>query len=247
MYLATRKIRSAGRTSGSIEITLPAELHLLEGIDCRLSVRDGIRPEIVLQPELSAAQSVFESMWQMLRVGLSDIDEIGDFSVADFTLTLFPPTHWQERPPLACADALAVIRDRANRCDRESPAVIRLLSFLAIVAGQRLGLSGSLALAFGDAVAYIITGISAGLGIDFERGLAHRAFWGDRQATSPGSPFDPAVWEQARPGFRRVLDQFRRWQSDPDIYAAARENWYRALSMEVGNGIDGAPIQLADY
>jgi hypothetical protein len=233
MYLATRKIRSAGRTSGSIEITLPAELQVLEGIECRLIVRDGTRPEIVLQPELSAAQAVFQSLWQMIRLGLSDVDEIGEFSPSDFILTLFPPTQWQERPPLACADALAVIRSQARLQNQDSTALTRLISFLAVVAGHRLGLTGSLALAFADATAYIMTGAAAGLGADFERGMAHRAFWGNGRATSLGSPFDQTAWEQARPGFRRLTKQFLQWQIDPRLYSEAREKWYRALSMEV--------------
>jgi len=95
LYLGTRRIRSAGRTSGSIEITLPVQLQVLEGAECRLMVRDGSRPEIVLQPDLSAAQSLFYELWQKLGLGLREVDEIGDFSPADFTLALFPPRHWQ--------------------------------------------------------------------------------------------------------------------------------------------------------
>ena len=97
MYVGTRRIRSAGRTSGSIEITLPAELQVLEGVECRLMVRDGPRPEIVLQPDLSAAQTLFDALWQKLGLGLGEISELGDFSPGDFTLALFPPRHWQER------------------------------------------------------------------------------------------------------------------------------------------------------
>jgi hypothetical protein len=234
MYLTTRRIRSAGRTSGSIEITLPADLQVLEGVECRLMVRDGPCPEIVLQPDLSAAQTLFHTLWQKLRLGLGEIDELGDFSPADFTLTLFPPHHWQERPPLACADALAVLRQRAGQADRESETLTRLLAFLAVAAGYRLGLKGTLALAFGDAVAYLITGTSAGLGTDFERGMAHRTFWSEGRAQSLGSPFDDRIWEQARPGFRRVYDQFHTWQENPEAYAAAREKWYRALAVEMG-------------
>lgn len=235
MYLVTRRIRSAGRTSGSIEITLPAQLQVLEGVKCRLMVRDGSRPEIVLQPDLSAAQSLFDALWQKLRLGLGEIDEIGDFSPADFTLALFPPRHWQERPPLAYADALAVLRRRAGQEDREPEALTRLLAFLAVAASYRLGLNGTLALAFGDAVAYLIAGIPAGLGTDFERGMAHRIFWGEGRAQqSLGSPFDNQTWQQAQPGFRQVHDRFRVWQEDPNAYAAAREKWYRALTVEMG-------------
>ncbi|MBU0510594.1 MAG: hypothetical protein KJ638_02690 [Chloroflexi bacterium] len=235
MYLGNRKIRSAGHTSGSIEITLPVRLQILEGVECHLTVRDGSRPEIVLQPDISTAQLLFQDLWQKLRLGLEVVDEIGDFSLADFTLALFPPRHWQERPPLAYADALSILRWLSGQTDQATEAVARLLAFLAVVAGYRLGLERALALAFGDAVAYLITGIPAGLGTDFERGMAHRAFWGDSHVQQPvGSPFDDQTWKRGQSGFRRVYDQFYVWQDDPGASAAARENWYRALTVEMG-------------
>lgn len=235
MFLGTRRIRSAGRTSGSIEVTLPAQLQILEGVKCRLMVRDGPRPEIVLQPDLSAAQSLFDALWQKLDLGLEEIGDIGDFSPADFTLALFPPRHWQERPPLAYADALAVLRQRSGHEDRGPEALTRLLAFLTVAASYRLGLNGTLALAFGDAVAYLVAGTPSGLGTDFERGMAHRIFWGEGRAQqSLSSPFDDQTWQQAQSGLRRIYDQFRAWQEDSDAYAAAREKWYRALTVEMG-------------
>ncbi len=235
MYLGTRTIRSAGRTSGSIEITLPTGLQGLEKVECRLLVRDGPRPEIILQPDLSEAQAFLSELWQKLRLGLGEIDEIGDFAIGDFTLGLFPPHHWQECPPLAYADALAALQQRTGQRNGNQEALTRLLAFLAVVAGYRLGLRGPLALAFGDAVAYLTTGMSVGLGTDAERGLAHRVFWGDGLVPQPlSSSFADQVWRQARPGFRRVYDQFHAWQENPAAYTAAREQWYRALQMEMG-------------
>jgi hypothetical protein len=235
MYLGTRKIRSAGRTSGSIEVTLPAQVQDLEGVECLLVVRDGTRPEIVLQPDLSAAHILFRVLWQRLHLGLEEIGEIGDFSASDYNLAFFPPRHCQERPPLSYSDALAVLRQRVGQTDRVPDDLARLLAPLAVAAGYRLGLKDALALAFGDAVVYLITGTPAELGTDFERGMAHRAFWGEGYGQRPQSaPFDPEVWRQAQSGLRRVYDQFRTWQENPRAYASAREKWYRGLVIEMG-------------
>jgi hypothetical protein len=234
MYLGTRRVRSAGRTAGSIEVTLPAQLQALEGVTCHLTVRDGARPEIVLQPDLSAAQAIFHTLWHHLCLGLGEPDAIGDFSVADYAMTLFPPRHWQERPPLAYADALAVLRQRSGQADGEPESLTRLLAFLAVAAAQRLNLHGVLALAFGDAVTYLMTGSSAGLGTDFERGMAQRIFTSAGCAQQPGrSLFDEQVWQRAQPGLRRVYHQFCAWQDHPQTYATAREMWYRALTLEM--------------
>jgi hypothetical protein len=233
MYLATRRIRSAGRTSGSIEITLPTELQVLEGVECRLLMRDGSRPEIVLQPNLSEAQALFREFWQKLRLGLRRAGEIGDFSVGDFTLVLFPPRHWQERPPLAYADALAVLHRQSDHHDRYREALAQLLASLAVVAGGRLGLEGALALAFSDSIAYLMVGRSPGLGTDFERGMAHRIYWGNRTPESLGSPLHEQVWRQAQPGLQQVSAEFYAWQENPNAYAADREKWYRALTLEM--------------
>ncbi len=239
MYFLRRRIRSAGRTSGSVEITLPAELQIMERVECRIFVRDGPRPEIVLQPDLSAAQAVFQELWEKLCLGLSEVGEIGDFSLADFNLALLPPRHWQDRPPLAYADVLRIQRGRTAAApsfrDGESDAAMgRLLAFLSVAAAYRLGLSGSFALAFGDAVAYLMTGTRPDLGADFERGMAHIVFGQGAVNQVSGSPFDEAVWRQARSGLKRVYDKVAEWQQNPTAYAAARERWYKALTVEVG-------------
>ena len=238
MYLGTRKIRSAGRTSGSIEITLPSELQVLLGVSCQLTVRNGTRPEIVLQPDLTGAHVLFQTLWDCLRLGLMDINEIGEFALVDFTLTLFPPSHWQDHPPLVYAEGLIVARARHNgsaQTGRSLEAATHCLASLATVSAGRLGLTGVLALAFGDAVPYCLFGIAAGLSTEFELGMAHRAFWnGQTRAVQTGSPFDTEIWLKAQPGFQRVYEQFRIWQAHPDRYDDARDKWHRALSMEIG-------------
>lgn len=238
MYFGSRKIRSAGRNSGSIEVTLPPQLQELEDVECHLMVRDGTRPEIVLQPDLSATQALFEELWQRLRQGLGEVDDIGSFSPADFTLALFPPRHWQERPPLAYVDALILLHQRTKSTNNVREALTRLLAFMTVAAGYRLKLHNTFALAFGDAVAYLMTGISAGLGTDFERGMAHRIFWGiNAPSQQLGFGLDAQVWQQARPGLRRVYEQFQHWQDNPTAYTVAQDHWYKALAVEMGTRI----------
>lgn len=243
MYLGSRRVRSAGKTSGSIEITLPVDLEVLEGVECRLILRDGPRPEIILQPDVSPAQTLFRALWEKLRVGLSGFADIGEFSSSDFSLAFFPPRHWQEQPPLAYADALAVLREEVGTEGLDPGALARLVAFLAVAAAYRLDLRGSLAAGFGESVAYLMTGSAAGLGADFERGMAHRVFWGDGSAQRMGSPLSDEGWEQARPGFKRVCEQFRDWQEHPEVYAGARDRWYKAVAVEVGVRV--SPIE--DY
>jgi len=262
MHLGTRRIRSAGRTSGSVEITLPPMLQVLEGTECQLMVRDGPRPEIVLQPDLAATQDLFQTLWQKIQLGLGEIGELSDFSLADFTPTFFPLQHWQERPPLSYADAMIIIQRQDLRISSSSShfhngknhsagdprssggdprssggdedALTRVLAAFVVNAGYHLGLQGRFALAFGDSLAYLVTGNPTSLGADFERGIAHRLFWGEDCFPQPFSrPFDDRDWLQARPGFRRVFDQFLTWQETPTICTVARDQWYRALTIEL--------------
>jgi len=103
-----------GRTSGSIEVTLPPSLQPFTGLGCRVVVRDGLQPEIVLQPDLAGAKALLEALWQKLAFALGARELVDDFTPSAFTLTLLPPRHWQRGLPLAYADALSLMR-RAKR------------------------------------------------------------------------------------------------------------------------------------
>ncbi len=249
MYLGTRKVRSAGRTSGSVEVTLPVQLSVLQGVECRLVVRDGARPELVLEPQLDEARSFFRDMWEKLALGLAEVDEIGDFSAAAFALTLFSPARAPDRPPLTYADGLAALRERvllgvgggpATELGTAREAVARVLGALGAAAGQRLGLTHALALAFGDGLAYVMTGVAVGWGTEFERGVAHQTFRDEMaaQARSNGertsfSPYEDRAWRAAQPGLARVFEQHSRWQAKPVLYEMDRDRWQVALTLEL--------------
>ena len=238
-----RKIRSAGRTSGSVEITLPPEMQALEGVECRLVLRDGARPEIVLQPDVSLAETVFAELWERLRLAFQKIGEIGDFSLADFDVGLFPARHWRDKPPLSYQDALTIHRARQEKAGpgrfREGSGAIHVVTFLTVDAAYRLGLQDRFALAFGVVVGYLVSGMSAGHGADFERDVALTLFEGEEKtAVTPiGSLFNKERWEEAQDGFKRVFDRFRQWQENPGEYETARQRWWEALEVETGASV----------
>lgn len=233
MHLGTSRIRSAGRTSGSIEITLPAALQAFTGLGCRVVARDGWQPEIVLQPDLAKARSLIEALWRKLSLALGAPDLVDDFTPGAFALTLLPPRHWQRGLPLAYADIVSLSRSSEERTEDDLKALARLLSVLAAAIGEGLGLQKPFALAFGDAVAFVVTQVSAGFGTDFERSMA-AVFSREAQFVRPRaiSPWDEDFWLESEPALRRIHRQFLFWQENPAQYDQARQQWYRALQCE---------------
>ena len=241
MALDRRRIRSAGRTTGSVEITLPVELQVLEGIECEVWVRDGVRPEVVLRPNVGVAQALFASLWQQLRLGLQRVGEMGDFDLSDFNVALLPPRHWYDKPPLSYQDALTILsrlkKNRGSASVNNSDAMLRLVTFLAVTAGYRLGLEGRFAMAFGDAVGYLVSGVGSRQGTDFEREVVLSAFGSGEKVVAgeiSSLSFD-GRWEEAGEGLERVFAQFREWQENPEEYEEARKRWWKAMTrVEIG-------------
>jgi hypothetical protein len=233
MYLSTSRIRSAGRTSGSIEITLPPALQAFTGLGCRVTVRDGPQPEIVLQPDFSNAWSLLGALWEKLSLALGPNESIGKFAPSAFMLTLLPPRYSQRGLPLAYSDLVTLSQSGENRSAGELEALARVLSVLAAAIARDLGLEQAFALGFGDAVAYVVTQVSAGFGTDFERSMAASL---SRQVhfnpRLPVSPFDDEFWVEWEPALRRIHEQFRSWQGKPERYEAAQQQWFRALQCE---------------
>ena len=233
MHLGTGKIRSAGRTSGSIEITLPPPLQSLTGLTCRVLVRDGLYPEIVLLPDFAEAWSYLEVLWKQLSRTLGANGATGRFTPGTFTLTLLPPRHSQRGLPLAYSDLVQLARSGEHCGQDEIEALVRVLSVLAASIAGDLGLDQAFALGFGDAVAYVVTQQSAGFGTDFERSMAaslSRQAHFTRRAVI--APFDDDFWLECEPALRRIHEQFRSWQGKPERYEAMRQQWYRALQFE---------------
>jgi len=236
MHFGKRNIRSAGRSSGSVEVTLPVELAVLEGIPCRLYLRDGLAPEIVLQPDLQAIMPVFEKLWDLLRLGLEEIDEIGDFAEADYGFGLFRASKLGAMPSLAYADALLIHRNLGAAVEA-APHVLeafaRIIESMAAIAGGRLGLSNERAALFGNQVATLVSGEMIGARDAFARSLASQS------SSTPEDvgwrrniPLSTDNWRRAQSALMRMYDQFRSWDNEPAAFTKERELWYRARRFE---------------
>ncbi len=233
MNLGMCRIRSAGRTSGSIEATLPPLLQPFTGFNCRVVVRDGLQPEIVLQPDLASARELLKTLWRRLSQALGASETADDFSPSAFTLTLLPSQQWQRGFPLAYADALSLMRRGEEQTADDLEALARILSALVAAIGRARGLDHSLALGFGDAVAYAVTQTSAGFGTDFERSMAAGVSGQTRlDRSSRIFPLDEEFWLEWEPALRRIYQQFLAWQDNPGQHEAARQQWYRAHQCE---------------
>jgi hypothetical protein len=245
--IGIRKVRSAGRASGSIEITLPPELAALEGLDCRIVLRDGARPEIVLEPDLAPAAAIFTRAWTRLRMLLRQAGDIGEFPTQECELALLPGQRQNGRPLLVYSHAWQVsllgqqIADAApaamSRADRHT-ALTGLIAPLATIAGQRLGLVGPMATAFGAALAGLAAPTSRPE--SFEVGAAQR-IWCEvcgpdalrLDALAPCSEPRGTLLRQdgqAQLALQRIVSQFRAWQEHPDGYALARAQWSEGMA-----------------
>ena len=237
MHIGSRNVRSAGRGSGSVEITLPVGLSVLEGVTCHLELRDSLAPEILLRPDVGFLLPVFDMVWERVALGLEGIDEIGAFSESDYVVGLFPERSHHGRPGLAYEDALRVHRDPTGglKAPRNYPlrrleSFARLIEAMVTVAGKRLGLSAGIAVLFGDQVAHAATGAPLAAVDAFARSSLSAE--SGKVGWCRPDPFDEACWRAARPRLERLYDRLADWDVNRAVLERERASWYRAHRIE---------------
>lgn len=238
MQFGQRNIRSSGRGSGSVEITLPIDLAVLEAVSCGIELRDSLIPEIVLRPDLSFLLPVFETAWQRLASGFDAAGDIGSFSEGDYVLGLFAERGFASRPCLSFADALLAWRyskaEETNAAIAGSDrleAFARMFEAMATVAGTRLGLTPGSAALLGNQIAFAATGAPVPSLDVFARSsladISGEIGWCKAQ------PLAEARWRAARPVLERLFLRVADWDADDSDLTEIRNHWYRARRLEV--------------
>jgi hypothetical protein len=246
MDLGVRQIRSAGRGSGSIELTLPAELRDLVGLQCRIMLRDGSRPDIVLQPDLRCAHQAFADLWHTMATALLHTDvDAPPLPLGAFSFGLQPRPGTGEMPFLSWRDGVALSAGAPH-----DPGVIaRTVAAFAQAMATFLDIDASLAAGFGAASGYLVAGVPAtpdgqeacDLAAAALR-LAHRrSSTGKTMFLPPSAAVDAcasgvlsvAFWCHAAPLLTAATDLFLDWTSNPSGHAALRAAWRRGRAIEM--------------
>lgn len=240
MYLGVRQIRTAGKGSGSIELTLPADLRDLVGLPCRILLRDGSRPDIVLQPDLARAQATFASLWDRMAEALLHESADAGFPLTVFAFGLQPREGTGETPFLSWRDGLVL----SGTAPHEPAATARSFAGFGQAMAADLHIAPALARGFGVACGYLVGGVPPSG--DWQEACDLTAA-GLRGRFRPGAPLAAALgcaegvtgalfWEHAAPLLTAVTELFVDWTADPSIHATLRAAWRRGRSIEMSGG-----------
>ena len=201
MELGARSIRSSGRGSGSIEITLPSRLRALSGLRCQVSWHDEAEPHITLTPDLAPAQTALVRFWDRLLAAL----ELPARPMPPVPLSLAA----QGKAGPQWEDAMALTTTGPH----EAAAVSRVLDGLAgLTMPGNAGLAASLA--------FLATGAVPGAVHREDCAIAAAAF--GARAAVPLDGFGDTLW-QALPRLLPPLLALRRaLAADPARHAELR-------------------------
>ncbi|MBC7431803.1 MAG: hypothetical protein H7345_07020 [Rubritepida sp.] len=173
MELGTRGIRSSGRGSGSIEITLPSRLRALSGLNCQITWQDSPVPQVTLTPDLSLARAALARLWGLLLPALG----LPQQPLPAMQVSLYGGT------ALIWEDALTLSRSAPH----EAAAVGQVLAALLILALPAMPPGHAVALA------YLATGAVADSAYQADCAIAARAFC--PRAAAPLDGFGDGLWQ----------------------------------------------------
>lgn len=205
-------------------MTLPGALRDLTGLPCRIALRDGLRPEIVLAPDLRPAREALLRLWALMGRALGTT--LGSLPLAEIGIAMQPDARLER---LCWADALMLLRPAPHPAE----PLCRVLRCLGLAAAPGLGLTDATAAGFGAAVAFAVTGLVP-LPADQEACDLAAAL-----AAIPGpgllddDVFAPLLWQQAAPLLRRLLELHQDLTAHPERLAALRSAWRQGVALEL--------------
>jgi hypothetical protein len=236
MDLGVRHIRTAGKGSGSVELTLPATFRRLVGLPCRILLHDGEQPDIVLQPELSAARAVFGVVWRSLAVVLIGAPA-PDFDACSFSFGLLPQQGPAEAGYLCWQDGLALAAGSVA-----TSAAGRVVATCGEKLAADVGVSDELASSFGAVCGFLTCGQVAFPAWREPCDIAS-AELGRNPGWRPGAAYlaypdicSSDFWAALSPALAAASELFATFSLPGSAYPALHAAWRRGRSIELNRG-----------
>ncbi len=179
---------------------------------------------------LEKALTVAEREWENVRLSLSGCGDIGPFDKKDFmigvikedviireqlvsptkSVSVYAPTFY----PMYFINNLLAMDERLQERGYSTSEALYVYIELATRASERLGLSGTFAMAFGAGYGSVRTGWIAEKGFPVEREIFSDMFFRGRKKDY-GWDF---YWTSVRERLKEILDRFRSWQDDEELF-----------------------------
>lgn len=230
--LGVRKIRSAGRSSGSVVITLPPELARLEGLDCTISLRGGKSPILVIEPNLAPLLVALGEAFVAMRAGLHGATAVVPLPeqrlrvLARSSKTVFDQTF-----VMLSLDELGVLRgaDEPARPQDMLGLVRALLALDALVDGFR----PTAICDYAQALAHRVTGQRTDLDLFMLDMIAACMSEADAGSVlSPSSLRDVAAWQTHAAAAARLAQEINHHNTANSAQRDARADWAMARRFE---------------
>jgi hypothetical protein len=234
-----RQIRTSGRGSGSVEVTLPSQLRQFVGLPCRITLHEGERMAIIIEPDLGRAHAAFAAWWLCVAGAILG-EGTPPFAARDFIFTLKPTPCQQNRAVLAWSDGWSLVQ-----CDptieTNSAVVARVIAAFAAVLAERLAIAPIHAPGFGAVCGLLVTGacpfaewrepteIAASV-------LVQRGNWHPGRASLATPTHDRSRSSRCNSDLAAAVDLFADWSTADENYQALSAAWRRGHSFEMNRG-----------
>lgn len=180
--------------------------------------------------QLNLTLQIAEKEWNKIRESLSLCGDIGEFSKEDFmvgiieedviirlpklsptkSVSVYAPTFY---PMYFIKNIKAMSENFSKKGYRSTQALYSFIE-LATKAAERLGLRGTLSMAFGVGYANVRTGWIAEKGLQKEREIFEQMFFSGKFKNYDWE----GDWTSVKIVLKEIFDKFNSWQDDEALY-----------------------------
>ncbi|MEJ1975999.1 MAG: hypothetical protein WDN49_07700 [Acetobacteraceae bacterium] len=221
---------------------MPSKLRALVGLPCRVTLRDGARPDIVLQPDLRQAHAAFGSVWRGMAAALLPASKSAlPLPFASFGFGLEPRDGDADVPYLCWHDGVAL----AAASPYPAQSVSRIVAAFGQALSAELDIASGFARGFGAACGFLTAGVAPSSEWQEECDLVAASLPGCTHplqsvalggasrtaAAGCGDAKTDAFWAGAGPLLLGATALFRSWTAAPSDRRALRMAWRRGMSL----------------